>query len=132
VESAEQLIRQAMIQSPLTLGSVIVRGQAPWRFLAIIHDLNQNPTWREEWINQALQEIFSQAEQRQVRSLAMPILGGVHGQLSKSRFLKLLYAGLPAKGFSHLKRLWIMTTINLQPDLVTLETSSNPDSGKWH
>ncbi|EDN72294.1 conserved hypothetical protein [Beggiatoa sp. SS] len=57
-ESAEQLIEQAVEMSPLIPGSVLVRGYCPLELLAIVHDLDQEPSWREEWILKALHGIM--------------------------------------------------------------------------
>ncbi|BAP55729.1 hypothetical protein THII_1432 [Thioploca ingrica] len=89
VESNEQLLNQAITRSELIPGSVLVRNQFPWQFFAIVHDLNQEPTWQEQWIVMALQTILHESERRQLRSMAMPLLGTVHGSLTTTRFFEL-------------------------------------------
>lgn len=93
---------------PEVPGSVLVRGNKPLRFLAVIHDLNQEPSWREEWIDAALRGIFKEAEQRQLRSIAIPLLGTIHGSLKKVRFVELLKGVLQKASFQHLTRLWLV------------------------
>ena len=46
---------------PRRPGSVIVQEGTPLRLLAIIHDFNEEPTWREDWGTRALEVIFHEA-----------------------------------------------------------------------
>ena len=67
-------------------GTVIARGSNPIHFLAVVHDLDQTPTVREEWVAKALEQIIREVNARDIRSLAVPLLGGVHGSLSTTQF----------------------------------------------
>ena len=93
---------------PKVPGSVFVRGGSPLRFLAVVHDLNEEPTWREEWIIGALEGILQEAERRELSSIALPFLGTLHGSLDKERFLVLLRAALEKVPVNYLKRLWLI------------------------
>ena len=93
---------------PKVPGSVCVKGGSPLRFLAVVHDLNEEPTWREEWIASALDGIFQEAERRGLASIALPFLGTLHGSLDKERFLVLLRSALEKIPFNHLKRVWLV------------------------
>jgi hypothetical protein len=95
--------------TPETPGSVLVRGKYPLRFLAIIHDFNQEPTWREEWITSALSAIFKEAETRKLTSVALPMLGCLHGSLDRKRFFGLLRSAVAQSTQMHLKRIWLIT-----------------------
>jgi hypothetical protein len=95
--------------TPETPGSVLVRGKHPLRFLAIIHDFNQEPTWREEWIASALDGIFQEAETRKLTSVALPMLGCLHGSLDRQRFFGLLWRAITQSTQRHLKRIWLIT-----------------------
>jgi hypothetical protein len=102
-------IMTRMIETqPKAPGSVLVKGGSPLRFLAVVHDLNEDPTWREEWIAGALDAIFQEAERRGLRSIAIPFLGTLHGSLEKERFLVLLRSALEKMPVNHLKRLWLV------------------------
>jgi hypothetical protein len=109
-ENSETLINQALEMQPLTPGSVLVQGQFPIQLFAIVHDLDQEPTWQEEWIVQALHNILHESEQRQFQSMGIPFLGTVHGSLSKQRFLMLLRSVLEKSALVHLKRLWLIVS----------------------
>lgn len=89
-------------------GSVLVKGKRPIRLLAIVHDLNQDPSWREEWIAHALDGIFHEAERRRLHSIALPFLGTLHGSLDRERFVMLLRSALERLSAKHLKRLWLV------------------------
>ena len=107
-ESIEQLIEQALETPPLIPGSVLVRGQYPFQLLAIIHDLDHEPTWQEEWIVTALHSILRQSEMHQLQSIAMPLLGTVHGSLQKERFWVLLRSVIEQASPVYLKQIWIV------------------------
>jgi hypothetical protein len=93
---------------PAIPGTVLVKGRRPLRFLAIVHDLNQEPSWKEEWIMQALYRVFQGAESRRLHALALQMLGTVHGSLEKRRFASLLRTAIDGTPFHHLKRLWLI------------------------
>lgn len=105
VESNNQLLNQAITQPELIPGSVLVRNQFPWQFLAIVHDLNQEPTWREQWIVTALQTILRESEHRQLHSIAMPLLGTVHGSLTTTRFFELFRAVIALSALTNLRQI---------------------------
>ena len=97
-----------VIETPLeTPGSVLVKGNHPIHLLAIVHDLNLEPSWKEEWIASALDAIFKEAEGRRLQSIALPFLGTLHGSLDKERFVVLLKCALERISAKHLKRLWL-------------------------
>lgn len=103
-----RLWTQAIEIHPEEPGSVLVRGKNPLCLLAIVHDLNQEPSWREEWVASALDRIFRESERRKFGSLALPFLGTRHGSLEKQRFPLLLRRALERASCSHLKRLWLV------------------------
>lgn len=99
------------------VGSVIVRRGRPLRLFAIVHDLAAEPTWREEWVDQALREVFRAIDGRSVKSLGLPPLGGVHGRLPPERFADLLGAALEAVRPAALRRIWIVAPASQQEAL---------------
>ena len=109
--------------TPETPGSVLVRGKFPLRFLAIIHDFNQEPTWREEWIASALNGIFKEAENRKLTSVALPMLGCLHGTLDKQRFFGLLRSAATQSTQRHLKRIWLITPPGISYKILKVLTS---------
>ena len=88
-------------------GTVVVRRSTPLRLLAIVHDVEQSPTWREEWIAGALRAILREVEHRELASLALPVLGARFGRLSTRRFAQLLSRALATHRPACLLRLWL-------------------------
>ncbi|NJN45843.1 MAG: hypothetical protein HC808_04460 [Candidatus Competibacteraceae bacterium] len=92
-------------QQPLELGCVVVRGN---RLLAVIHDLDRDPTCCEQWVSQALHVCLKQADQLGLRSLALPLLGSVHGRIPYTRSLILISEAVSALSFQALRRIWLI------------------------
>jgi hypothetical protein len=112
---------------PEPVGTVLVRGNRPVRLLAVVHDLDQDPTWKEEWISAALAEVFRTVEREKIGSLGLPLLGTRHGRLGAERFAQLLGAELEATDPVHLNRLWLITSGGTNRIVMnTLRTAINP------
>ena len=103
-----QVMTKLIETHPETPGSVLVKGKRPLRMLAIVHDLNREPTWREEWVVSALRGIFQEVERRRLGSLALPFIGTLHGNLGKERFICMLREVLECIEFKHLENLWLV------------------------
>jgi hypothetical protein len=85
---------EALETEPEKPGRVVVYEENPLRFLAVVHDLDQEPSWREDWIEKALEEVFREAERRKLQRIALPFLGTKHGSLEKKRFAALFRESL--------------------------------------
>lgn len=90
-ESVQQLTRSMAEFKPVEPGSVLLRRGQYLNMLAVIHDLNREPTWRESWISEALARVFELARKRGLRILALPLLGTLHGRLAPRRALAVLH-----------------------------------------
>lgn len=93
---------------PRDPGSVLVQGHSPLRLLAVIHDFNEDPSWKEEWIEKAFQGLFEAAERLRLRSLALPLIGTVHGSLERDRAVQFLADNLDRRPLEDLRFLWIV------------------------
>ena len=93
---------------PRTPGTVVLQGRSPLRILAIVHDFNQEPSWKEAWVESALRNALQESQNLGVRSLALPLLGTVHGSLERRRFLEILVAALYETRLPYLNRLWLV------------------------
>jgi len=107
-EKTEELMAELLKTNPAVPGSVIVKEGHPLSLLAVVHDLEREPSWKEEWVISALDGIFREVETRKVRSIALPMLGTLHGSLEKQRFLALLRETLKRSSPEHLTRLWLV------------------------
>lgn len=94
---------------PRRPGSVLAQAGRPLRLLAVVHDLEADPSWREEWIAQALAGLFAEAGRRRLRALGLQRLGCHHGHLPEERFAHLLAGALAESGRGPLERLWLIT-----------------------
>jgi len=108
---------------PAPPGSVRVREGTPLRLHAVIHDLCEDPTWREEWVASALAGILLEVERRALRSLALPALGAVHGRLPLARFVDLLQVAMQHSRPACLESLVILTPKGAAKDLERLPSS---------
>jgi len=109
-ETKAELISEMSDTLPVPPGNIVIRGEkVPFRFLAIVYDVSQEPSWREEWVVIALNEIFRESEYRQLQSLGLQMLGTLHGGLPRERFFALLGAAVKRASFPHLKYLWVIT-----------------------
>jgi hypothetical protein len=104
-----RIFHEAFTAKPAQPGSVVVRPGSPLRLLAVVHDLSHQPTWSEEWVGAALDAILREVGTRGVRTLAMPLLGRVHGALPAERFVLLLRSALDRRAPSGLERVWLVT-----------------------
>ena len=112
------ILTEAFGMDPEKPGRVVVYEGSPLRFLAVIHDLDQEPSWREEWVGEALENIFQEVERRRLQSIALPFLGTQHGSLEKSRFLGLLRDFLKRSRFSHPLRIWLVMPGDLEDEII--------------
>jgi hypothetical protein len=109
--SPNEGLKEAESSKALAIGSVVVRPGSPIRFLAIIHDLSKHPTWTEKPIQQALCNVFREAEKRKLRSIAVRALGSQHGSVDEDRFVELFNAVLAETNLKSVKRIWIVLPI---------------------
>ena len=107
-EQHEELMAELLKTNPAMPGSVILKEGQPLSLLAVVHDLSQEPSWKEEWIVRALDSILREAQRRKLRSLALPLLGTLHGSLERQRFLVLLREALERSSPENLVRLWLV------------------------
>jgi hypothetical protein len=114
-----RLMTELIEAEPESVGSLRVKNGNPMRFLAIVHDVNQEPTWKEAWIEDALISVFREAEQRKLSAIGLPLLGTRHGRLEKSRLAAILGRVLKQTGFRHLKRIWLIVEPQNNTDFIT-------------
>lgn len=109
-KSRMQLVRdtvQTVTDSPVP-GLALARGKAPYRFLAIVHDFNETPSWKKEWVRGALVDIFEKAEYYSINSIRIPLLATEHGSLEPAEFVKIIFEVLDDISFNRLKIILLM------------------------
>ncbi len=106
VESFGKLVEDMASFEPVEPGTVVVQGDSPVRLLAIIHDIEQSPTWKEAWIEDAISGVLKETERHKLGSLCLPVLGSLHGDMSTKRFARLLRLALEKHPPKRLRRIW--------------------------
>ncbi len=89
-------------------GTVVVQAGRPLRLLAIVHDVNCEPTWRREWVAAALHNVFRAAVRHGLVSIGLPLLGSRHGRLETRTFVDLLGAASANNPGRLPLRLWVI------------------------
>lgn len=107
VEGYTELQRELAQFTPPQPGSVLLRSGRQLELLAIVHDLERTPSWRLEWITAAVDKVLDLAQQRQLKTLAMPLLGSVHGRFPAAQFLTLLRDTLERRRPAFPQTLWL-------------------------
>ena len=100
---ANKLESQALLKP----GSVIKRDGKTIRLLAIVHDLDMEPSWSSDWIEQALDNIIKLSQIQGISSIQLPVLGAQHGRFSMQEFLYLLVIAIN-KTQGKLKKIWLV------------------------
>lgn len=117
-EAFETLVEAANRKSANTPGSVLVRKTEPLQFLAIVHDIDCEPTWREEWIASAINGAVEEAEWRRLASLGIPLIGTRHGNVETRRVALWLGRCLSRTSFRYLKRVWVIAPEGSETELM--------------
>ncbi len=119
-EEPERLLENAAASIGPAPGTLVVRGGHPLRLHAIVHDLDEAPSWREEWVASALREVLREVEARQLGSLALPLLGCVHGSLAPDRFAELLKGALTEATVERLDEVWVTVSPEIASEIANL------------
>ena len=90
------------------LGDVVIRGQAPKRLLAIVHDVEQTPTCTIESVELAYQHLMICVKQQGFSSLALPLLGTVHGKIPIEESINLLSHATQQNPPACLLKIWLI------------------------
>lgn len=107
-ETYEALIREALHTRGTRAGNIIAQEGAPLRMRAVVYDFEREPPWRERWIERALHKVLEETERRQLRALALPILGAAPGCMPRERFAPLLRRVLKGAQLRHLRTIWLI------------------------
>jgi len=107
-QSYPALVSAMRQQRPRRPGDVIVRRGRPLQLLAVVHDLDEEPGCRAEWIEPALTGILQRCVRYRIRSMALPLLGSVHGRFNGMHFVRLLRTALARHALPYPERLWLI------------------------
>jgi hypothetical protein len=93
---------------PKDPGTILVRDRMPLEIAAIVHDLDEEPSWREEWIVAALDRALAEVERRRFHAIGLEMLGAINGRLARPRFLQILRLALQRGNPRRLERIWLI------------------------
>jgi len=96
-------------QTLLKPGSVIKRDGKTIRLLAIVHDLDMEPSWSSEWVAQGLDNIIKLSHSQGISSIQLPVLGAQHGRFNIQEFLQLFVIAIK-KDQGKLKKIWLVVS----------------------
>ena len=117
-EDFEELVIAAGKRPANTPGSVLVRKATPLQFLAIVHDIDCEPTWREDWIASAINGVIEEAEWRRLAAIGVPLIGTRHGSIEMRRVALWLGRCLSRSSFRYLKRVWVIAPPGSETELM--------------
>ncbi|RME33491.1 MAG: hypothetical protein D6786_07525 [Gammaproteobacteria bacterium] len=111
--SHNELIRRLLDRMdpdcPYPAGEVLSTGGRPLRLSAIVHDIDQEPSCRIEWIGRALATIIGLCRSQRFTRLALPPLGTQRGGVPMTEFLELLERQLEERDMTGRLRIWLVT-----------------------
>jgi len=117
-EEFYELVAAASETPANTPGSVLVRKARPLELLAIVHDIDREPTWREEWIASAINGVIEETEWRHLESVGLPLIGTRHGNVEMRRVALWLGRCLSRTSFRYLKRVWVIAPAGSETELM--------------
>lgn len=106
-ETPVHLMTRLIETRPEIPGSVLVKGSGPYKIMAIVHDVNQEPTWKEAWVFRALKGALRAAERRGVKKIGLDMLGCMHGRLNPAQFTQLFSEIVKESPPVSIRRIWI-------------------------
>ena len=89
-EHPVRLMTSLLDQKPESPGTIVTRGTSPYYFYAIVHDFDQYPSFKEDWVSSAINLALEKCAELRIQSLAMQVLGSTYGTQSESWFIDLL------------------------------------------
>jgi hypothetical protein len=118
------LLREAMKTLPKEPGSVLLRSRPEEEpeLLAVVHDLELEPSCKDEWVIQALKQIFAAATVHDFRNITLPALGSYQDALPVRRFAELLRDVITSHHADDVSRIWLELRPEIEPsELAALE-----------
>ena len=100
-----RLMTRVLEAKPNRPGSIVINNTS---WYAVVHDLDEEPTCRAEWVSQAYVTALALAEKKRVQKFGLPLLGCVHGNILPAESLSLLLKAIKSNSFHHLKEIIIL------------------------
>jgi len=119
-----RVLRHISEAQPEMPGTVIIRRGLPLKLLAVVHDLDAEPSWTEKRIERLLSALLDVVDREGVRALRLPMLATRHGRMQPERFMRLLRRALEHRtgGDSSLRAIWLVRENECGAELLRLLT----------
>ena len=114
----DRLGKQAATVEPKALGAVHVKETAPPQLLAIVHDLDREPSWSESSIELALRNVLDLAAERHLGRIALPILAFRYG-MTVLRFVDLLNAAISERPTLYPNEIGVILPADVDADVLS-------------
>jgi hypothetical protein len=106
---------------PVAPGTVLIGPRdRPLALLAVVHDLDHDPSWRPDWIATALRGVIDLTARRQLGELALPLLGTVHGRMPLAEAMTLTAAALSSVERRFPERVWLVVPEPVREEVAAL------------
>jgi hypothetical protein len=92
---------------PKEPGSLIFREGDPLRILAVVHDLDREPTWKDSWVSEAFLRVFREADERGISEVLVSLFGMKRGGIPTQSFLQLLSEVMRERAQDTDVRVWV-------------------------
>lgn len=102
-QATSELIADMTEFQPAPPGQLIVKGNIAY---GIVHDLDNSPSWRPEWIHEVLDQLVGYCRATGIRSIAIQPLGCIYGNDNIDAFVDELNQ---VPGIENLARIWVMS-----------------------
>jgi hypothetical protein len=114
---ANTLERDQPVYKP---GDVIIKRGPPMQLLAVIHDIEQQPSCDNDSLKLAWQNLMTIVTQNNIKTLATPALGSVYGKIKLEESLRLLGQAIHDYTPPCLEKIWLILPAHQQIDLAAV------------
>ena len=121
-----RLMTELIEAQPEKVGSVLVQGGNPVRLLAVVYDVDEEPTWKASWIESALSELFRVVQRRGFKSIGLPSIGTRHGKLSAPQFAVILGRVMRKAKWGRLENLWLVSPVGVNRTVMSILKNALP------
>ena len=100
-----RLMTKVAESKPHKPGSLVINKNS---WYAVVHNVDKDPTWEEEWIEKVYRQVIMLAEIKRLQTIGLPLLGSVHGNFPEEQSLALLIKIVNSTSFQSLKKILIL------------------------
>ncbi|MCW8929883.1 MAG: hypothetical protein OQL19_06560 [Gammaproteobacteria bacterium] len=102
------------------LGDVLIKSHNPIRFICIVHDLEQSPSWCSKWIETALKKVFELSNEKSLSILAIPIFGTQFSRFQLEEFISVFVRVLKIQKIKKPRKIWLISEVGINEKIFQL------------